>query len=277
MILANEQVARRLESARVAGPVSRARAARSRRDRASRGAAREPRGADSARAEGRCRPPTRRGSSGEISTRVMEYQRATGRGGRVLTSLVLRALKQAYYSTRNIGHAGLASQSYCHFTSPIRRYPDLVVHRALLATIGRWGGAAGGRPGGGCRLVQRDGAGGGRARARGRRRVLRLPARARPARARLGAGVRRRGDRRDRGGRVRVVRPRCGRGGLRGTAAGAPYAGRLVRPRTRSAPRSSGAGPAARCGWRPGHGHGAVRRAAPRADRPRARPAGRDR
>jgi ribonuclease R len=73
---------------------------------------------------------------GEISARVVEYQRATGRGGTVLTSLVLRALKQAYYSTRNIGHAGLASQSYCHFTSPIRRYPDLVVHRAVLATIG---------------------------------------------------------------------------------------------------------------------------------------------
>jgi ribonuclease R len=73
---------------------------------------------------------------GEISTRVLEYQHATGRGGKVLTSLVLRALKQAYYSPRDIGHAGLASRSYCHFTSPIRRYPDLVVHRALLATIG---------------------------------------------------------------------------------------------------------------------------------------------
>jgi ribonuclease R len=73
---------------------------------------------------------------GEISVRVLEYQRATGRGGKVLTSLVLRALKQAYYSPRNIGHAGLASRSYCHFTSPIRRYPDLVVHRALLATLG---------------------------------------------------------------------------------------------------------------------------------------------
>jgi ribonuclease R len=73
---------------------------------------------------------------GEISARVLEYQRATGRGGRVLTSLVLRALKQAYYSSRNIGHAGLASRSYCHFTSPIRRYPDLVVHRALLSSLG---------------------------------------------------------------------------------------------------------------------------------------------
>jgi len=53
-----------------------------------------------------------------------------------LTSLVLRSLKQAYYSPRNLGHAGLASPRYCHFTSPIRRYPDLVVHRALLASLG---------------------------------------------------------------------------------------------------------------------------------------------
>jgi ribonuclease R len=49
---------------------------------------------------------------------------------------VLRALKQAVYSDSNIGHAGLASSAYCHFTSPIRRYPDLVVHRALMSTLG---------------------------------------------------------------------------------------------------------------------------------------------
>jgi ribonuclease R len=48
---------------------------------------------------------------------------------------VLRAQMQAYYSHENVGHFGLGLQKYCHFTSPIRRYSDLLVHRALIALI----------------------------------------------------------------------------------------------------------------------------------------------
>jgi len=49
----------------------------------------------------------------------------------ILSSMLLRSMKKAEYSKDNIGHFGLASQAYTHFTSPIRRYPDLVVHRLL--------------------------------------------------------------------------------------------------------------------------------------------------
>ena len=54
-------------------------------------------------------------------------------------SLVVRALPQAIYQPTNIGHFGLALTHYAHFTSPIRRYPDLVVHRTLKALIGAQG------------------------------------------------------------------------------------------------------------------------------------------
>jgi ribonuclease R len=55
--------------------------------------------------------------------------------GLLLEGLVIRSLAQAVYQQTNIGHFGLALEEYAHFTSPIRRYPDLLVHRALKAAV----------------------------------------------------------------------------------------------------------------------------------------------
>ncbi len=80
-----------------------------------------------------------------VSTR--DLQAITRRLGNAETrpfieSLIVRALPQAVYQPTNIGHFGLALAHYAHFTSPIRRYPDLVVHRTLKAHIQARGGAA---------------------------------------------------------------------------------------------------------------------------------------
>jgi ribonuclease R len=76
----------------------------------------------------------------EVHITPRMYQKLTGKISgkpeeRILSYLMLRSLKQARYSEENLGHFALAAPSYTHFTSPIRRYPDLIVHRILKEVL----------------------------------------------------------------------------------------------------------------------------------------------
>ena len=74
--------------------------------------------------------------AGDVNISSRNYQRLVAKiegkpEERILSYLMLRSLKQARYSVENVGHFALAADTYTHFTSPIRRYPDLIIHRLL--------------------------------------------------------------------------------------------------------------------------------------------------
>ncbi len=186
----------------------------------------------------------------ELVTEISRIVAREARGRTAVGVLVLRALKQAYYLPKNLGHAGLGSPRYCHFTSPIRRYPDVVAHRALLQGLGIDHTAA--------PAHELDEAG--LASSSAEREAMQveraaddiclaflLAAAARRCRPGGAAGLRGRGGRADREGRLRALRRR----GVRGPAPEPPPA-RLVDPeRARHGARGGGLGAAAAPG-RPG-------------------------
>jgi ribonuclease R len=75
-------------------------------------------------------------TAAQTARAVTRYTEQSGRGRNAFPSLILRSLQQAFYSAQAGRHSGLATERYVHFTSPIRRYPDLVNHRSLLQLIG---------------------------------------------------------------------------------------------------------------------------------------------
>ncbi|NBS97556.1 MAG: RNB domain-containing ribonuclease [Betaproteobacteria bacterium] len=87
-------------------------------------------------AEGMLTADQRREAAGVAAHATRLYVERTGKGGRSLPYMVLRSLQRAVYRPDATSHSGLASAAYLHFTSPIRRYPDLVVHRALVYALG---------------------------------------------------------------------------------------------------------------------------------------------